>query len=235
MFTDFEFNGKNLSDFGFVTCNFGSKGLETIGGVKTTFNTVPVQNGVNNLLTSVQYDECLTTQIQICKNPCHSNDMEISPTLFRELSRWLCRQQFLKFKLLSEEHIDTYHEVVIQLDKIELDGKLVGLELNVTSNRPFSLKEPVYFTIKNTVQNGKHSIYDVSHEEGYIYPYMEVTVLEDGNLSIYNEIENRETVVKNCVAGEVITMDYPMISSNDLMHKIQDDFNWEFFRIANTY
>jgi len=62
-------------------------------------------------------------------------------------------------------------------------------------------------------------------------------LVEGGKLTIYNAIENRETIIENCVAGEVITMDYPIIKSNISSHdlNIQNDFNWKFFRIANTY
>ena len=87
--------------------------------------------------------------------------------------------------------------------------------------------------------SGKHSINDTSHEEGYIYPYTEITIGDIGSekktLEITNAIENRETIIKNCVAGEVITMDYPVIKSSISSHNIQNDFNWVFFRVANTY
>ena len=64
---------------------------------------------------------------------------------------------------------------------------------------------------------------------------MEITVNESGNLNIYNAIEDRNTYIANCIAGEIITMDYPIIKSTELSHSIQNDFNWNFFRIANTY
>ena len=81
----------------------------------------------------------------------------------------------------------------------------------------------------------KVSFNDTSYEEGYIYPQMEITVKANGNLTIYNSMENRETYIKNCTLGEVITLDYPVIQSSDLSHNIQNDFNWTFFRVANTY
>ena len=64
---------------------------------------------------------------------------------------------------------------------------------------------------------------------------MEITVHRDGNLLIHNSIENRETYIANCKSGEIITLDYPVIQSSDSSHNIQNDFNWKFFRIANTY
>lgn len=233
---DFEFDGRKLSSFGMIICNFGSKGLDIVSnGSQITFNTVKTMNGSKHELTSVQYDECLETTIQICKNSCVSDVTEITSTEFRQLTKWLSRKRFLKLKLLDEDNIDLYHEAAISISRIEIDGKLYGLELEIRTNRPFALHEPRIINIKNIVKDGKHSINDTSHEEGYIYPYTKITILESGNLNIYNAIEDRDTYIANCVAGEVIIMDYPVIQSSISSHNIQNDFNWNFFRVANTY
>lgn len=233
---DFEFDGRSLSSFGMTICSFGDKGLETVdNGSKVSFNTVSVLDGSLHRKTSVVYEDCLEATIQICKYSCSTDVKEITSTDFRELTKWLCRKNFLKFKFLSKDYIDLYYEAKIDVSRIELDGRLYGLELNITTNRPFAIKEPRIITIKNTIQNGKHSINDTSYEEGYIYPNTEITVVEDGDLDIYNALENRHTIIKNCVANEVITMDYPIIHSSISSHNIQNDFNWKFFRVANTY
>lgn len=233
---DFEFDGKRLSEFGFVICSFDSKGVETINnGSVVTFNTVPVLNGSKHELISTTYEDCLETTVQICRNTCSGGTLEISPHQFRELTKWLNRKSFLKFKPLSEEYIDLYFEAIINVSRIEIDGKIIGLELEVKTNRPFALKEAKTITINNLVKDGKHSVNDESYEEGYIYPYMEITVNQSGDLKIHNAIENRDTYIAGCTAGEVITMDYPIIKSSLSGHNIQNDFNWNFFRIANTY
>lgn len=235
---DFEYDGKSLSSYGFVICHFGgSNGLETISnGSQITFNTVPTQNGVKHNLIGTQYEDCLETTIQICKNSCFGDSMEISNFEFRELVQWLNRKKFLKLKILDENYIDLYFEATFNISRIEMDGKLYGLELEVKTNRPFALKDPKIITIQNTEANGKYSINDTSHEEGYIYPKVEITIKQDGDLTIHNAIENRDTYIRNCKNGEIITMDYPIIKSFNSSHNnIQNDFNWNFFRIANTY
>ncbi len=233
---DFEYDGINLSDRGFTICNFGSKGLETVSnGSKITFNTVSVLGGSKRKKTSTEYEDCLETTIQICKCSCSEDIQEISSVEFREMTRWLGRKKFLKFKIFDEDYIDLYFEASFNISRIEIDGKLYGLELEVTTNRPFALKEPRTIVVKNLEKDGRHYINDTSHEEGYIYPYTEITVVEDGKLEIHNAIEDRKTVIENCVAGEVITMDYPIIQSSNSSHDIQNDFNWTFFRVANTF
>lgn len=233
---DFEFAGRTLSSFGCILCSFGEKGLETVSdGCEVKFNTVPTMGGSKHDTTSVQYEDCLETTLQICKHSCNGGIQEVTESEHRELTKWLGRKRFLKFKILDEDHIDIYYEAAFGISKIEIDGKLFGFELAVKTNRPFALKEPRTIAINNTVQDGKHSINDTSYEEGYIYPEMEITINQSGNLKIHNAIENRDTYIADCRVGEVITMDYPVIQSSDSSHNIQNDFNWTFFRIANTY
>ena len=233
---DFSYDGKNLSDFGFILCNFGDKGLDTISdGCQISFNTISVLGGAKHELTSAQYEECLETTIQICKYSCAGGVQEITDVEHRQLKRWLSRKKFLKFKPISKEYIDLYFEASFNISRIEMNGRLFGLELEVITNRPYALREPRIIKINNLVKDGKHSINDTSHEEGYIYPHTEITISESGDLKIYNAIEDRDTYIANCVAGEIITMDYPVIQSSISSHNIQNDFNWNFFRVANTY
>lgn len=235
-FYDFEYDGLNLSDFGFVTCNFGSEGFQTISnGSVITFNITPTLNGAKYELTSTKYDNCLETTFQICKNPCGSDNFEITTDELRLLSRWLNRKGFHKFRILSDEYLDIYFEASFNISEIEMSGRLYGLELDMKTNRPFALQEPKTTIIENLVVNEEHRIIDYSDVEGYTYPEVEITINESGNLTIYNEIEDRTTFIANCVAGEVIRMNYPIIESSNDTHKIQNDFNWNFFRIANTF
>lgn len=234
---DFLFGERTLSSFGCMICQFGgSKGLNVVSnGAEITFNTISTLNGQKHELASTQYESCLEATIQICKCSCSSDIQEITPVEFRELTKWLNRRKFIKFKLLEESYIDLYYEVSFNISRIEIDGHLYGLELQAVTNRPFAFKEPKTTVINNKVKNGKHSINDESYEEGYIYPHVEIIVNENGELKIHNAMENRDTVIKNCVSGEIITMDYPVIQSSISSHNIQNDFNWQFFRIANTY
>lgn len=236
MANDFEFNGKRLSDFGCIIASFDEKGLETIDGAEIAFNTISSFNGSMHHLISTQYESNLETTIQIAKYSCSTGIQELTATEHRVLTRWLSQKKFVKFKLLDEDHIDLYYMASItRIGRIELDGRLMGLELDIITNSPHAFKEPRLISISNTEVNGKHSINDISHEEGYIYPKTEIIINADGNLNIYNAIENRNTYIANVSAGEVITLDYPVISSSDSSHNIQNDFNWNFFRVANTF
>lgn len=232
---DFEYDGLRLSDKGFMICKFDSGGVDTVSnGSEITFNTVSTMRGVKHELTSIEYGDYLTATFQICKNLCLDNDEEISLEDMRDIMRWLNRKSFHKFKLIDDEYTGIYFEASFNVSKIEIDGRLFGFELEVFTNRPFALQEPV--TIRFDAEaNETKNIYSKSDDEGYIYPDMEIIIKESGNLEIYNAFEDRTMLISNCEVDEVITINYPMISSSLASHKIQNDFNWRFFRIASSF
>ena len=233
---DFEYDGWTLRDKGFIVCKFGSKGLETVSnGSNITFNTVSASRGERHELVSTEYGDCLSTTFQICKDTCNVDDKEISVSEMQDIMSWLNRKSFHKFRFINDEYIDIYFEGSFNVSKIEIDGRLCGFELNLITNRPFGLHNPIVVKIENTKANEVKKIYSSSDEEGHIYPSMEIVVNSNGNLEIYNEFENRTMRIANCKAGEVITVNYPMIESSLSSHKIQNDFNWIFFRLAKTY
>ena len=236
---DFEYNGKFLSDYGFTICNFGNKGLETISnGSKISFNTTPMFNGSKHLLTHSQYDECLEANFSICKDSCKTLSGDVEPISLEEQSfimRWLNRKSFKKFKLLQDGYEDTYFNGSFNIDKYVLDGNVYGFELTFTSDRPYAIYDSIIYNFTISTENGNYVINDISDEIGHIYAKMKIKCLSSGNLIINNSIENRDTVIKNCTQNEIITLDYPIIESTLISHKLQNDFNFNFVRIANTY
>lgn len=235
---DFEYDNLRLSDFGYIICSFGSKGLQTVSsGSNLTFNTVSVRNGEKHELTSAEYNECLETTFQICKNTCENRDLEMSFDECRDLISWLNRKGFHKIQFLdyNDEYSDVYFEASFNISRIESDGKLCGLELNMITNRPFALHNPISIMFETSEANQERKIINSSDEEGFIYPHMEITVKENGDLSIYNQSEDRNMYIANCEVGERITLDYPIIQTSLSSHKIQNDFNWNFFRLVSTF
>lgn len=233
---DFEFDNLYLSDLGYTLCTFNSDGFQTVSnGSQITFNTVPTLNGTKHELTSSTYETCIESTFQICKRPCDIDNIEISVDELRELMSWLNRKTFCKFRLLDDKYFNLYFEASFNVSKIQMNDKIYGLELQMITNRPYALLIPRTIVLKNFLHNGKKTLVDVSDEEGFIYPETEITIQESGDLRISNSLEQRVTIIKNCVKGEVIKMNYPIIESSLNSHKIQNDFNWEFLRIANKY
>lgn len=242
---DFEYDNQYLSDYGFIICdfNFGSGANEIDAGSTITFNKISRHSGKKYSLSSTQYDECITTSFDICKNPdiYDPEDMEISNDEYRDIMRWLNRREFLKFQVIDDgndnfERDTCYYNASFNVNKIKINEKLCGMRLTMETDKPFGYgqEQSVSWTFSDS--NVSKILSDISDEIGYIYPTVIITINRNGDLSLYNELENCTTVIKNCKVGEVITLDGDthIITTTYISHDVCNDFNYEFFRIGNT-
>lgn len=239
---NFEYDGRYLSDYGFIICDFNSTSGANIvsAGSKITFNTVSRNKGKQYSLTSTQYDECIQTTFDICKNPDIYDDLIITDDEYRDLMRWLNRKEFLKFQIIDDEIFNErgtcFYEASFNIDKIKIREILYGIELTMETNKPFGYGKERYVSLDFNDISKSYLIKDVSDEIGYTYPLIIINCNADGDLSICNETEGCTMIIKNCNAGEVISVDgnTQIISSSDSSHNLYDDFNYEFFKISNT-
>jgi len=235
---DFTYDGTTLSSLGYTLCSFGDE-RDAAMGSKISFSTVAVNKGERYLLADYKYDECLTTTLQICKNPCNigsQNNLKISPSEISTLSRWLNKKSFRQMKFDATGWTDVIFEASFNISAIEVGGDIYGLELEMVTNRPFAVKSPVAKVMVFTEANQTQSFTDDSDEIGYIYPAsVSVTCGLSGTLTLVWNMENRTTAVGNCTTNEVITFTYPTLASSNSSHTtLVDDFNFVFPRVANT-
>lgn len=236
-FYDFEYDGVKLSELGYTLCEFGGNGEKTISnGSKLSFNTVSTLFGQKNELVSTTYSECIGTKLQICKIPCdYTADYHISVEDISKISRWLNRKGFYKLKFMCEGYSDLYFEASFNINQIKIGGYTCGLELEVVTNRPYALAEERVMKYRSETPDWNFFIYDMSDEEGITPVIAEIKILSDGDLIIDNSTYDKRTKIINCVAEEEIIMDNPIISSSVPEHKIQNDFNYNFMRIYNSF
>lgn len=240
---DFEYDGQYLSDYGFIVCSFDSSSGTNIvdAGSKITFNKVPHHRGKQYSLASTQYDTCIQAIFDICKNPeeYDKEEMVITSNEYRDLMRWLNRNEFLKFHVFydDDERDVCYFNVSFNIEKIYIGELLYGLRLTLESDRPFGYGQEQSDSYNFINTSSSFIFHDSSDEIGSTYPFVTITCHTDGNLKIHNELENCTTYIKNCKAGEVITLDgeLQIITSTYNSHDICNDFNYEFLRIGNTF
>lgn len=240
---DFEYDGRCLSDYGFIICSFSSaSGADTVSaGSEITFNKVAKHYGKTYSLTSTQYDNCITTTFHICKNPdiYELEKREISPSEYRDLMRWLNRREFYPFTVFDED-VDRerviYYNASFNISKVKINEILYGLELTMETDKPFGYGLEKISTLNFLSADSAKTIYDTSDEIGSTYPQMEITCMSDGDLTITNSFNGVSTIIKGCANGEVITLDCQskVIITSLQSHDICNDFNYEFFRIGNT-
>ncbi len=240
---DFEYDGQYLSDYGFVICSYGgSSGVDTVSaGSTVTFNKVSRHSGKKYSLTSTTYDECIQSTFCIGKNPTiyGKDNMRITNDEYRDLMRWLNRREFLPFQLLGGDDYDgetCYFEASFNIGKVKIDEVLYGMELTMETNKPFGYgqEQTVTWTISDISK--KYILSDISDEIGCTYPSIKIKCNANGELKLYNELENCTMVIKNCSVGEIITIDgdTQIITTSLDSHHIYEDFNYEFFRIGNS-
>lgn len=235
---NFTYDGTALSSLGYVVCSFDNGGDRAVGS-KISFSTVATNKGAKYLLADYKYDECLTTTLYICKNPCNvssQSSLKLTPSDISSLSRWLNKKSFRPMIFDATNWTDIIFEASFNISAVEIGGDIYGLELEMVTNKPFAMKSAVTKTLSFTSANQTLTFTDDSDEIGFIYPTScEVTCGASGTLTLTNTVENRATTVTNCSSGEKITFTYPTLSTNNASHTtLVENFNFIFPRVANT-
>ena len=239
---DFEYDGLYLSDFGFIICRFdNASDIESVNpGSQITFNTVSRNRGKKHSLTGTKYDDCIEASFDICKDPSSHSDLRITDNEYRDLMRWLNRNNFCKFSIIDDENIEMeprYYNASFNIEKYKVDDILYGLNLSMTTDAPFGYgaERIIRFDIEDVSKS--YTIIDTSDEIGYIYPSVIITCKSEGTLLIHNDKEDCTMEIKGCKSGEVISIDGNALipRSSDKEHKICNDFNFEFLKIGNTF
>jgi hypothetical protein len=236
----FWFNGHHSDDFGLYILSLDNFEEDNTIGSNIEFTTIKNSNSDVEKVVAAQYSESITTKIQVFKlENCHKMG-EINPRELSNIMRWLNRKDgFHTFKLIEEDYDDLCFEAMINATKIKIGGYIYGLELTIATNKPYVCTDDITKTF-TVAKNQPIVLLDDSDEVGYRYCHIQIKLLEAGNLSICNGIENRYTVINNCKQGEVIEMsgDTQIITSSlssSTHSTLYDDFNYAYFRLANTY
>lgn len=190
---DFEFNGKSLSDYGFIICDIGGDtGTENVSaGGTVTIKTVRHGIGRRYVAVGATYERCIEADFTICKDPCIYKEQEISEDELRDLMRWLNRRAFYKMRFFKEPQNDDngcYYNAAFQISKVCLNGATVGLALHMTTDSPFGHGDKVTLTGDVVTSSDNRLETLIKHEDtnddiGYIFPDMTLFVfsMDDGN------------------------------------------------------
>ena len=242
---DFEYDGKLLSDYGFIVCHFDdSGGLDVAdGGSEITFETATSHSGKRYFEVGSEYKKCLTTTFYICKNPeiYADDEMEITADDFRRMSRWLNRREFLWFHGFDWCQPEVYRPWVrasCNLARVDIGSATMGIEVNVTTDSPFGYGSEEVKVLEFTSGGLSQTLVDKNDEIGECYPEMTITCNAGGTWTLSDDITGCSCEVKNCVNGEVLHFsgDTMMIDTESVTHKntLANDFNYDYFRIGNT-
>jgi hypothetical protein len=243
---NFEYDGRLLSDIGFIVCHFNdSGGLDTAdGGSEISFETATSHSGKRFFEVGSEYKKCLTTKFQICKDPkiYREDEMEITAEEFRRISRWLNRREFLwfhGFDWCEPEISRPWVRASSTLTRIDLGNATIGIEVDMTTDSPFGYGDEVIKTFEFTSEKLTHTFVDENDEIGETYPELKVTCNAGGTWTLADDITGCSCEVANCVNGEILHFsgDTMVIETESVTHQntLANDFNYDYFRFGNTY
>ena len=238
--TDFEFDGRKLSEFGYVMSALEGASNGTFpSGADIQFSQGTASNRDLFELYDAHYEEPYSISFTICKDPCQNatqEEMYLTPREVSFLQRWLCRRnKFCKFKVDQDEYRDIYWMGSFQSQQVTFCGRIIGLQLTLYTDSPYAYYEDVNIHV-NLNNEKEFTLYSLSDEEGYVTPTISIAIHEPGDFQLSNLRDNTQTIIKNCTADEIIVMDgkHLLISSSNEDHNLGKDFNFIFPKLYNS-
>lgn len=198
---DFEYDGRYLSDYGFVICDIGGDmEIETVSaGGTVTMQTVRHGIGRRAVAVNAVYESCIEADFTIAKNPCVYEDMEITDDEQRDMMRWLNRRSYRKMRLLKSPQNDDdgcYYNAVFNIDKIRSHGRTIGLTLHMTTDSPFGHGTTVFVNGTNCKDEDGSliavaNVNDENDDIGYVYPNMILYIM---SMHVEDGVQDREKI-----------------------------------------
>lgn len=233
--TDFLFNDNRASDFGLIIGSFDGE-FETASGGNIEFNVVKTPNRDRYDFYGAQFNEVLTWNFSIVKNPCVNDNSEMYFNQYEEsqIAQWLLKQDGYKwFQFDQDGYRDVYYRVQINMVPHQVGGQTAAFDLTVTSDCGYGYSEEI---VKKYILNANKPIrLDVhSDTNSYILPYISLTGNGDFYISNDSDLSQcyanlKETKLQN--TSGIVTMD----SDKDIITGISspNDFSWYFLRLIN--
>lgn len=228
---DFIFDEKQLSDFGMMICSFdNSESSPTDANLEYITNTPPDSDVLN--FYGSKYEGQLSWNIGICKNPCCNPEPGyITSDEERMLKKWLVRKDGYKWLhfIDDEDYYDINYNVKINASSNQIGGRTIGLLLTITADSSYGYTDEIENMI--TLNKNDYIYIDVQSDDiGYIYPVINITPLESGDLELINTSDSQmHTKIKNASVGKTYTLD----AKNEIQNGIlPENFNWIFPRFV---
>ena len=229
---DFIFNGQSLSDYGFIIGSFGDDGTVTPGGISYTMTNVPSND--RKYISSMKYDSTIEFTFSIVKYDCNVNHIEpVDRYEDSAMHKWLEREGFHSLSFCQDDYENIHYNAYISISPKIIAGRTYGYKLVATTDNVYAydFKCEYEFDIN---ANEEYILFTSSDKCGYIYPKIEITPLESGNLSltIKEDNEQNSSVFNNVTENITIKLD----SELGIVENIDtDNFNWKFPRLIQGY
>lgn len=231
--SNFIFNGRSLSDFGYIMCEFDGE-TTTVTPASITFTTAKPPGSKKRYFLSSSIDNVIMFEFSIVKYSCGRTIEDISQYEHSMLERWLCRTDGYKELVIEQKNFDhVCFFANINITPHIVYGRIRGYRLTVETNSHCAYSEPLETEFRLSPSAPYH-FYATSDDAGYFYPVWEITPEQNGNLSIKikEDTGQTDTVLHSVNSGQIIEIN----SENGIIVGTSpDNFNWVFPRIMQDY
>jgi len=231
--TNFIFDGKSLSDFGFIICAFDGE-TNTSTSPSITYTTLKVPNNDRRRFLSSNYEDVISFELSIAKYESKKNLLPINSYEDRSIRKWLCREDgFHELVIEQDDFYNIYYNAQINITPQIVCGRIRGYRLTITTDNVYGYTEWIETEFDIYSYNPYHFL-ALSDKADYFYPIWEITPLQNGNLTIkiLEDTNQTYTTINSVVANKKIIID----SENGIVEGISpDNFNWIIPRLIQGY
>lgn len=250
--TDFIFNNRFASDFGYMICSFNNGGDDVVSGGEVTFTVTKPPSNNKWTFHGSTHESQLVIQFSIAKNDCESsnNDYALSQEEQSAIMRWLQKYDGFKWMAFDQNGFeDVWYNVQINPQPHYVAGVVIGFDLTCTCDSPYgySPEREIKKTLDRYSTDNRYSpvFIDYSDKEGEIHPHTIIKAKGNGELKLRSGVCNvnssrnfesymysKDLSIKNITSGTTITLDedYGLVTGfNDLTN-----FNFVFPFVGNN-
>lgn len=215
---DFLYNGKHLSEFGFImvapeeTDSFGLT-REAVKGTVSSDKTIVPHFGT-------KYTDVIVLNFFIIKNICSPDNSIVTYQELRAVQSWLTSPKTPKQLIMEPAKYESveYYGLFTDVTSYEVYG-LNGLKLVFTCNSPYAFENRM-FSITSTNSISYSFVCDTDELEEAVYPSIAISPASTGSFSIKNDREDKTmsfsltkvytTLVIDCKTKRIIGDNAPL-------------------------
>ena len=235
MHCNFTYGERSSEEYGIIAVGFGnSSSNDLFSGQATKLVTDKSAQAIEWELISQDYEKPMEFVLQVI----NEDGSDFSQMQERSLSRWLCRRGEYRWLFIQDErYSDIWIRCNINNPQIWIVGTVKGMQFTVTTSSAVAFSGEREFNYELTATDKTiDDLYVYNDEDVQVYPYMEITMMESGDLKITNSQENDKeyyTNMKGLSVGETIIIDEESVVTTLLSHDVLNDSNLKWPRFYN--
>lgn len=233
LYDKFTFGEYSSEEYGIIAVHFGTEsGGALYSGQVSDLVTDKSARAVEWGILSQDYKEPMKFIMQVV----NEDGSDIMQEQERGLTRWLCKRGVYQWLFIQDErYSDIWIECNVSNPQVWTVGGVKGMQFDVITSAAVAYSDEREYSYTFTdLDKVIDNMFVYNDEEIPIYPDIEITILESGNLTITNSREidpTYKTVINNLVVGEVVTIKDEDIKTSIESHDVFNDSNKKWLKL----